>query len=92
MTNADQKAAIRERMASTGENYTTAKRAIERARGHGRERVSPQDDLGLERAVYAALDQGAVNDQDHLPASPLGGFAEQRLNGRADPLVYVGCC
>ena len=32
MTNADQKAAIRERMASTGENYTTAKRAIELAR------------------------------------------------------------
>jgi uncharacterized protein YjbI with pentapeptide repeats len=31
MTNADQKAAIRERMASTGENYTTAKRAIELA-------------------------------------------------------------
>ena len=32
MTNTDQKAAIRERMASTGENYTTAKRAIELAR------------------------------------------------------------
>ena len=32
MTDADQKAAIRERMASTGENYTTAKRAIELAR------------------------------------------------------------
>ncbi len=32
MTNADHKAAIRERMASTGENYTTAKRAIELAR------------------------------------------------------------
>jgi Pentapeptide repeats (9 copies) len=31
MTNADQKAAIRERMASTGENYTTARRAIELA-------------------------------------------------------------
>jgi len=32
MTDADQKAAIRDRMASTGENYTTAKRAIEPAR------------------------------------------------------------
>ena len=32
MTNADRKAAIRERMASTGDNYTTAKRAIEQAR------------------------------------------------------------
>jgi hypothetical protein len=32
MTDADQKAAIRERMASTGENYTTARRAIELAR------------------------------------------------------------
>ncbi|HEV2253679.1 MAG TPA: pentapeptide repeat-containing protein [Streptosporangiaceae bacterium] len=32
MTNADLKAAIRDRMASTGENYTTAKRAIELAR------------------------------------------------------------
>jgi len=32
MTNADQKSAIRERMVSTGENYTTAKRAIELAR------------------------------------------------------------
>ena len=32
MTNADQKAAIRERMATTGENYTTARRAIEMAR------------------------------------------------------------
>lgn len=28
MTNANHKAAIRERMAATGENYTTAKRAI----------------------------------------------------------------
>jgi hypothetical protein len=60
MTNADQKAAIRKRMASTGENYTTAKRAIEQARSHARERVSPQNDLALERAVYAALDQGTV--------------------------------
>lgn len=60
MTNADRKAAIRERMASTGENYTTAKRAIEQARGHERERVSPRDDLALERAVYAAYDQGTV--------------------------------
>ena len=32
MTDADQKAAIRERMASMGENYTTARRAIELAR------------------------------------------------------------
>jgi Pentapeptide repeats (9 copies) len=32
MTNSDRKAAIRERMASTGESYTTAKRAIELAR------------------------------------------------------------
>ena len=60
MTNADRKAAIRERMASTGENYTTAKRAIEQARGHARERVGPQDDLALEGAVYAAYDQGTV--------------------------------
>ncbi len=60
MTNADQKAAIRERMARTGENYTTAKRAIEQDRSHARERVSPQSDLALERAVYAAYDQGTV--------------------------------
>ena len=60
MTNASRKAAIRARMASTGENYTTAKRAIEQARGHARERVSPQNDLTLERAVYAAHDQGTV--------------------------------
>ena len=37
MTNHDKKAAIRERMARTGENYTTAKRAIEQARNHARE-------------------------------------------------------
>ena len=60
MTNADQRAAIRERMASTGEGYTTAKRAIEQARSHARERIGPQDDLALERAVYAAYDQGTV--------------------------------
>ena len=60
MTNADQKAAIRERMASTGENYTTAKRAIEQARSHARGQVSPQNDLALESAVYAAYDQGTV--------------------------------
>ncbi|HEX6521117.1 MAG TPA: hypothetical protein VF070_14090 [Streptosporangiaceae bacterium] len=60
MTNADRKAAIRERMASTGENYTTATRAIEQARSHARERVGPQDDLALERAVYAAYEQGTV--------------------------------
>jgi hypothetical protein len=60
MTNADQKAAIRERMASTGESYTTAKRAIERARSHTRERVSPQNDVALEGAVYAAYDRGTV--------------------------------
>jgi len=60
MTNADQRAAIRERMASTGESYTTAKRAIEQARSHARERIGPQDDLALERAVYAAYDQGTV--------------------------------
>jgi hypothetical protein len=60
MTNADQKAAIRDRMTSTGENYTTAKRAIEQARSHAPEPVSPQNDLALERAVYAAHDQGTV--------------------------------
>lgn len=60
MTNADQKAAIRERMARTGENYTTAKRAIEQARDQARGRVSPQNDLALERAVYAAHDKGTV--------------------------------
>ena len=60
MTNADRKAAIRERMARTGENYTTAKRAIERGRGRARERVSPQSDRDLERAVYAAYDRGTV--------------------------------
>jgi hypothetical protein len=47
-------------MASTGENYTTAKRAIEQARGHARERISPQNDPAVERAVYAAHDQGTV--------------------------------
>ena len=60
MTNADQKAAIRERMARTGENYTTAKRAIEQARAQARGRVSAQDDLALEGAVYAARDEGTV--------------------------------
>jgi hypothetical protein len=60
MTNADQKAAIRARMASTGENYTTAKRAVEQARNHAPDRVSPQDDPDLEHAVYAAYDQGTV--------------------------------
>ncbi len=60
MTNADQKAAIRERMARTGENYTTAKRAIEQARNQARGRVSPQNDLALERAVYAEHDKGTV--------------------------------
>ena len=60
MTNADRKAAIRERMASTGENYTTAKRAIEQARDQARGRVSPQNDLALERAVYAEHDKGTV--------------------------------
>jgi hypothetical protein len=60
MTNADQKAAIRERMASTAESYTTAKRAIEQARSHAREQVSPRNDLALERAVYAAHDRGTV--------------------------------
>ena len=56
----DRKARIRARMARTGENYTTAKRAIEQAQGEVRERVSPQNDPALERAVYAALDQGTV--------------------------------
>jgi hypothetical protein len=60
MTNANRKAAIRARMARTGENYTTARRAVAQARGHGPERVSPQDDLALERAVYAAYDKGTV--------------------------------
>jgi hypothetical protein len=60
MTNADRKAAIRARMARTGENYTTARRAVAQARGNGQERVSPQDDPALERAVYAAYDQGTV--------------------------------
>jgi len=45
--------AIRERMASTGENYTTAKRAIEQARSHGRERVSPLNDLVPHQATFA---------------------------------------
>jgi hypothetical protein len=60
VTNADRKAAIRERMAITGENYTTAKRAVEQARNHAGERVGPQNDMDLERAVYAAHDQGTV--------------------------------
>ena len=47
-------------MARTGENYTTARRVIEQARSHARERVSPGNDLALERAVYAAHDQGTV--------------------------------
>ena len=60
MTNADKKAAIRERMALTGENYTTAKRAIEQARARARGRVSAQEDVALESAVYAAHDEGTV--------------------------------
>jgi hypothetical protein len=60
MTNADRKAAIREWMARAGENYTTAKRAIEQARDQAPGRVSPQNDLTLERAVYAAHDHGTV--------------------------------
>jgi hypothetical protein len=47
-------------MASTGENYTAAKRAIMQARSRGWEGVSPQNDLGLERAVHAAYDKGTV--------------------------------
>src|ERR1700729_4217984 len=60
MTNADQKAAIRDRMASTGENYTTAKRALEQARSHAQERVNPRNDLALEHAVYTAHERGTV--------------------------------
>jgi hypothetical protein len=60
MTNADRKAAIRGRMAATGENYTTAKRAIEQARGGTPEPFSTPDDLGLERAVYDRFDKGTV--------------------------------
>ena len=51
MTNADHKAAIRERMASTGENYTTAKRAIELARLKGRRASS-----GTARLQSSALE------------------------------------
>jgi len=80
MTNADQKAAIRERMASTGENYTTAKRAIAQARGHARKRLSPQNDLALERAVYAAHDQSTVTG---FLAEELFGTAVWR-EGKAD--------
>jgi len=60
MTNADMKAAIRERMARTGENYTTAKRAIEQAWAQARGQVSAQEDVALESAVYAACDEGMV--------------------------------
>jgi hypothetical protein len=60
MTNADKKAAIRERMARTGENYTTAKGAIEQARAQARGRVSAQEDVALESAVFAAHDEGKV--------------------------------
>lgn len=61
MTNANHKAAIRKRMAATGENYTTAKRAIEQARRGGAPKpVSTWNDRELERAVYAAYDQGTV--------------------------------
>jgi hypothetical protein len=73
MTNADHKAAIRERMARTGENYTAAKRAIEQARSDSQERITPQNDLALERAVYAAHDQGTV-----------AGFLAQELFSTAE--------
>jgi hypothetical protein len=49
MTNADQKAAIRERMARTGETYTAAKRAIAQERASrkapGESRLVSLDDL-----------------------------------------------
>lgn len=61
MTNANRKSVIHKRMAATGENYTTAKRTIEQARRDGApEPVNPQNDLALERAVYAAHDRGAA--------------------------------
>jgi hypothetical protein len=61
MTNANHKAAIRKRMAATGENYTTAKRAIEQVLRDGAPKpVSTWNDRELEHAVYAAYDHGTV--------------------------------
>jgi hypothetical protein len=47
MTNADLKKAVRERMARTGENYTTALRAIRREREQkqaGQGELAPEGD------------------------------------------------
>jgi uncharacterized protein YjbI with pentapeptide repeats len=75
MTDADQKAAIRERMDSTGENYTTAKRSIELARLNAQ---SEQPDTTLveqrTRTLYERFDTVAGQlGSDKPPAVRLAG-------------------
>ena len=75
MTNADQKAAIRARMASTGENYTTAKRAVELAwlktqSGHRDSTLAEQ----RTRTLYERFDTVAEQlGSDKSPAVRLAG-------------------
>jgi uncharacterized protein YjbI with pentapeptide repeats len=75
MTNADQKAVIRERMASTGENYTTAKRAVELARLQAPS--EPPDSTPAEqrtRALYERFDTVAEQlSSDKSPAVRMAG-------------------
>lgn len=67
MTNANQKAAIRKRMADTGENYTTAKRAIEQAREGARERAGSRDDGEMPSGEKLAAPQPADGQQETAP-------------------------
>ena len=46
MTNADQKAAIRKRMAETGENYTTARRKVTEEAARRRAQQTADADAG----------------------------------------------
>jgi hypothetical protein len=74
MTNADQKAAIRERMASTGENYTTARRAIELARLKAQSQ-QPDSTLAEQRTrtLYERFDTVAEQlGSDKVTSRPAG--------------------
>jgi hypothetical protein len=59
MTNADQKRAIRARMARTGESYTAAKRAIERER----QEPPPEEPYDVEKGL-ARLKEWMNEDAD----------------------------
>jgi len=84
MTNSDRKAAIRERMASTGESYTTAKRAIELARLKARsEQLDSAFAEQRTRALNERFDTVAGQlDSDKSPAVRLA--AVYAMAGLAD--------